>query len=229
MDNLINFETYFNAQGAYDAIGHFYLDFFLAGLCAFIVGVVYQRYGRSISNRKMFAANFIILALTTMLIISIVKSSLALSLGLVGALSIVRFRSAIKEPEELTFLFLTMAIGLGFGAGQRMVTLLAFFGIIAFLVIRGILQRSATPEYNMLLNVSSEKVSEADLNKVTAAIKEFAEFVSLKRWDRSSTQTEILLYVKFSSVEQLNAAADALKSLDSNLRMSFIEDKGLFT
>lgn len=229
MENLINFETYFNAQGAYDAIGHFYLDFFLTGLCAFMVGLVYQKYGRSISNRKMFAANFIILALTTMLIISIVKSSLALSLGLVGALSIVRFRSAIKEPEELTFLFLTMAIGLGFGAGQRMVTLLAFFGIVAFLVIRGILQRAATPEYNMLLNVRSDKVSDADLNKVTTLLKEFAEFVSLKRWDRSSTQTEILLYVKFNSVEQLNAAADALKSLDSNLSMSFIEDKGLFT
>jgi len=48
--------------------------------------------------------------MTTMLVISIVKSSLALSLGLVGALSIVRFRSAIKEPEELVYIFLSMAI-----------------------------------------------------------------------------------------------------------------------
>ena len=54
-----------------------------------------------------------------MLIIFVVKSSLALSLGLVGALSIVRFRSAIKEPEELTFLFLNIALGIGFGANAR--------------------------------------------------------------------------------------------------------------
>ena len=51
-------------------------------------------------------------------VILIVKSSLALSLGLVGALSIVRFRTPIKEPEELIYLFLAIAIGLGFGAGQ---------------------------------------------------------------------------------------------------------------
>ena len=53
-----------------------------------------------------------------MIIITIVKSSLALSLGLVGALSIVRFRTAIKDPEELSFLFISIAIGLGMGANQ---------------------------------------------------------------------------------------------------------------
>ena len=48
-----------------------------------------------------------------MLIITVVKTSLALSLGLVGALSIVRFRSAIKDPEELLYLFFSIAIGIG--------------------------------------------------------------------------------------------------------------------
>lgn len=229
MDNLINFETYFNAQNAYDQIGHFLLDFLLAGLCAFVISRIYQRYGRTISNRKSFAANFIILALTTMLIISVVKSSLALSLGLVGALSIIRFRTAIKEPEELAFLFLIISIGLGFGAGQRLLTLLAFLGIAIYLVTRGVFRRSTKPDYNMLLNVSSEKVGEADLDKVTDSIKQFAESVSLKRLDKSQDQIDILLYVEFANIKNLNAAADALKALDGNLKMSFIEDKGLFS
>ena len=64
--------------------------------------------------------------MTTMLIITIVKSSLALSLGLVGALSVVRFRTAIKEPEELSYLFFTIAIGLGFGANQTLITVIGF-------------------------------------------------------------------------------------------------------
>ena len=72
----------------------------------------YTRYGRSLSNRARFAHTLPVLALTTALVISIVKSSLALSLGLVGALSIVRFRTAIKEPEELLYLFVAIAIGL---------------------------------------------------------------------------------------------------------------------
>ncbi len=229
MENLINFDTYFNGQSASVQLGHFYLDFVLAGLCALALALIYQRYGRSLSNRKLFAANFVILALTTMLIITIVKSSLALSLGLVGALSIVRFRSAIKEPEELTFLFLTMAIGLGFGAGQRLLTLLAFVGIALVVVGRGVWQRSTTPEYNMLLNVGSSQVAAADVAHVTAALQPFAEFVSLKRLDRSADQLEMLLYVKFNSLQELHAAADALRALDSTLRLSFIEDKGLFT
>ena len=82
--------------------------------------------GSTLSNRRVFSKNFILIALTTMLVITIVKSSLALSLGLVGALSIVRFRSAIKEPEELAYLFLTICVGLGMGANQVMVTVVAF-------------------------------------------------------------------------------------------------------
>jgi hypothetical protein len=61
----------------------------------------YARYGQALSNRARFAQTLPLMAMTTVLIISVVKSSLALSLGLVGVLSIVRFRTAIKEPEEL--------------------------------------------------------------------------------------------------------------------------------
>ena len=63
----------------------------------------YTRYGRSLSNRARFAQTLPVLTLTTVLVISVIKSSLALSLGLVGALSIVRFRTAIKDPEELIY------------------------------------------------------------------------------------------------------------------------------
>ena len=63
------------------------------------------------------------------------KSSLALSLGLVGALSIVRFRTPIKEPEELAYLFISIAMGLGLGANQILATVVAGPGILAFMAI----------------------------------------------------------------------------------------------
>ena len=78
----------------------------LSGFLSFLIQIVYLRFSTSLSNKFDFSKNFIILGLTTTLVITIVKSSLALSLGLVGALSIVRFRAAIKEPEELVYLFL---------------------------------------------------------------------------------------------------------------------------
>ena len=69
--------------------------------------------------RKDLAYALPAIGLTTLLVITVVKSSLALSLGLVGALSIVRFRTPIKEPEELAYIFLSIALGLCLGADQR--------------------------------------------------------------------------------------------------------------
>ena len=74
-----------------------------------------------------------ILSGVVFLVIMVVKSSLALSLGLVGALSIVRFRTPIKEPEELVYLFLAIAIGLGLGAGQVLITTIIVLLILVFI------------------------------------------------------------------------------------------------
>src|SRR3989338_2845800 len=127
------FEEFLVNQGPQVDISSLLWGLVFAALCSFVLKKIYIRYGTSLSNRQKFANNFILLATTTTLIISIVKSSLALSLGLVGALSIVRFRAAIKEPEELAFIFLVIAVGLGLGAGQLKITVISFLIISLFI------------------------------------------------------------------------------------------------
>ena len=95
-----------------------FMSLLATAVSSFFIRQLYVRYGRSMNNREYFGNIFVLLGVTTCSVIIIVKYSLALSLGLVGALSIVRFRAAIKEPEELVFLFLVIAIGLAFGANQ---------------------------------------------------------------------------------------------------------------
>ena len=114
----------------------FILNQLIALVLANVLSRIYSKYGKSLSNRNSFGSIFSLLSMTTMLIITIVKSSLALSLGLVGALSIVRFRTAIKEPEELGYLFLSIALGLGLGANQILITLIGFVILLAFIVLR---------------------------------------------------------------------------------------------
>ena len=104
------------------SIVDFLINIFMTILLSYIIGLVYSKYGNSLSNRKKLMQTFVLISVTVMLVISIVKSSLALSLGLVGALSIVRFRTAIKEPEELVYFFVAIALGLGLGANQRVIT-----------------------------------------------------------------------------------------------------------
>ena len=89
----------------------------------------FKRFGSVLSNKDELGNVLPLILLITILIITIVKSSLALSLGLVGALSIVRFRTPIKEPEELAYLFFAIAIGLGLGANQTTATVISVFFI----------------------------------------------------------------------------------------------------
>ncbi len=103
----------------------------IGGVLALYVRAIYRRFGISVSNRDAFSSNFPIVTIATTLIIFVVKSKLALSLGLVGALSIVRFRAAIKEPEEIIFLFFCIALGLALGAEYYE---LAISGVVVFTV-----------------------------------------------------------------------------------------------
>ena len=80
--------------------GNFFIALLLSLILAYLVKLTYIKVGRALNDKDYFSDTFIRLAIITTLVITVIKFSLALSLGLVGALSIVRFRAAIKEPEE---------------------------------------------------------------------------------------------------------------------------------
>ena len=127
----------------------FIISLFLSALSAYLVAYIYNIFSTTLSNKKDFSKIFVPLCLATTLIITIVKSSIALSLGLVGALSIVRFRAAIKEPEELVYLFIIIALGLGYGANQFIIT---FFGFLLIVIILIIISRFTISEKELTAN-----------------------------------------------------------------------------
>ena len=135
------------------------INLIIAYFLSYLLKVYYNNYGSSISNRSNFSKNFIILTLTIVLIISIVKSSLALSLGLVGALSIVRFRTPIKDPEELAYLFLCIATGLGLGANQTIPTILSFFLILFLIFVTKKLKNNQEDSKGVYLNLTLNNVN----------------------------------------------------------------------
>ena len=100
------------------SLSNLVVNMLLGALFSAAIAWYYARFGEALSNRSKFARLLPVLCLSTILVISIVKASLALSLGLVGALSIVRFRTAIKDPEELIYLFIAIAIGIGIHTGE---------------------------------------------------------------------------------------------------------------
>ena len=152
-----------------------------------------------------------------MLIITIVKSSLALSLGLVGALSIVRFRAAIKEPEELAFLFLCIAIGIGLGAAQREVTIIGFLIILAIIFFKYRFSPSKEDNPNLYLNFQHAPEHKIKLEDVQDILKANCSAMRLIRFDESENSSEFIYLVNFVDFNGMNLCRKQLKELGAEL------------
>jgi len=226
MNSELTFQDFLANQSVQVDLPSFALNVALAALLAWILGQVYVRFGESLSNRQSFSRNFVLVATTTVLIISIVKSSLALSLGLVGALSIVRFRAAIKEPEELAYLFLNIAIGLGFGADQRTVTVVAFAVIVALIVLLRHGRRS-TASQNLYLTVDSHNPDQVPLGRVVEIMRRHFTGVDLKRFDENAESFEAAFRVEFEDFASLEQVKRELLAVNRDVKLSFLDVQGV--
>lgn len=197
------------------------INLLLSVILASAVAWYYTSYGKSLSNRAKFAQTLPVLAMIVVLIISVVKSSLALSLGLVGALSIVRFRTAIKEPEELIYLFIAISIGLGLGADQRWPTVLAILIILAYLLVRQTLMPRPSKN-NLYFNIATADQANAFslINEILLAHVEAAE---LRRLDQSPLGQQATYLIKCSDDTTLATLMDSLRGRLPNSEFSFIE------
>ena len=198
----------------------------VAAVLGIALGQAYIRFGQALSNRKLFARNFIVLIVTTTLIISIVRSSVALSLGLVGALSIVRFRAAIKEPEELAFLFLAISVGLGLGAGAALITIAALLIILGLIAIRSLLYRQPGPP-NLFLTVTSPMTANLGATQILEAASAAGANAALKRLDQTPESLEAAFLVDFKDVAALEQFSHRLRTLSPQVRISCLDDHGL--
>ena len=140
IDNLDSIKDIISGSTAPLSIAQLVFNLLVGTIISLFLKFHYIKYGSTLNNRNEFSNVFPFVLLTTTLVIAIVKSSLALSLGLVGALSIVRFRTPIKEPEELAYLFLSIAAGLGLGASQTLPTVIS---IIVILIIMSVLKKKS--------------------------------------------------------------------------------------
>lgn len=199
------FEDYLANQAPQIDIGQFALNLGTAGILAGLMALLYSKWGRGQSHRTLFATNFFLLTMTTMLVISVVKSSLALSLGLVGALSVVRFRTAIKDPEELSFLFLSIAVGLGLGADQRIVTVVGLTIILAAYAILKVRGGAVNRPGSLYVHVSD--LAGASLTDLEATISPHSLRAKLKR----SSETEVVYLVEVKATAQIESLRMALK------------------
>jgi hypothetical protein len=190
-----------------------FYSFFMCVLTSFILRFFYIKYANSIAGKINVGNVLPILSSIVFLVILVVKSSLALSLGLVGALSIVRFRTPIKEPEELVYLFLAIAIGLGCAANYVFITLSITIFILIFIyffisekkLIKG------TNEYTLMITWVKNDI---DFNQILEIFRSKSSLISLIRFSANNESNSVIFLVESNELDIINSTVSELKKLD---------------
>ncbi len=222
---MLRFEEYLQEFNSSVELSDFLINLIVAALLALVLRLFYVRFGTSITDRLKFSLNFIPLALTTFVIITVIKSSLALSLGLVGALSIVRFRAAIKDPEELTYLFLTIAIGLVTGANKPVLAIVAITCILPIIYLNQSFRKQLSfSEDRMYINIRTDIT---DIKNIVSIVEKHVQNLSLKKMDQKEGKLNLTFVCNANSLASLDAARQNLTALSDETSVSFIEKPDL--
>lgn len=227
MNDLLNQFTL--DSGETFSVVNYITNIVLCAILLYLLSLVYVRFGRSLSNRYQLSKVLIIVGVTTFIIISIVKSSLALSLGLVGALSIIRFRTAIKEPEELGYFFIAIAIGLGFGANQLLPTVIGALVLFLIIFLAGKGTTRSMISQNLLLskattNGEDRAVVQKSIMDILAKNSSRTELI---RMNLSDGQLDYNFLVALNDLGSINTITNDLTTLDSTMSISFIDSQNM--
>ena len=202
------------------------LDMVIALALAFAMGLfinfIYRKTFRGVMFSKTFGVALMALTMITTLVILAVTSNVVLSLGMVGALSIVRFRTAIKEPLDIAFLFWSIAVGIVLGGG---LIPLAVFGSI---VIGGMLllfakRRGADAPYLLVLRCRNEAAEQAAAAALAGQVKRSA----VKSKTVTDAGIELTLEVALSS--EATSFVNALNSIEGVESASLVSYNGDYT
>ena len=182
----------------------------------------YNKYATTVSNHRAFSNLFLLFSLATFLIISVIKVSLILSLGLVGALSIVRFRAAIKEPEQIVYLFLLISISISVGANQLVIA--CIISLIVFLVGYFTVNSGNDILYNCdyVKIVFSSKLENEKQEKLFDLIEKNKNIKNILRYMDDNINSEITLNIKIDNLNDLKYLKNMLKNIDNQVTISYL-------
>ena len=180
---------------------------------------VYKKTYSGVMYSKNFNITIMLISTVTSMVMMIIGSNLALSLGMVGALSIIRFRSAIKDPKDIGFLFWGIAVGLSTGTGIYIIGIIGsiFIAFLLFIFDRGI--------YNDNCYLLIVKGNELNFDKIESIIKEHTSKFNLKMKNSTDILTEATYEIKLKRNED-NEILRALKTVENIININIVSYNG---
>ncbi len=185
------------------------MDMVITMVLAFAIGLfiflIYKKTFSGVMYSSSFGVTLIALTLISTFVILAVTSNVVLSLGMVGALSIVRFRTAIKEPLDIAFLFWSIAAGIVLAAGMIP---LAVFGslVIGIILLVFCSRKSSDSPYIVVINLSGQGAEDAVSEFLSSAVKKMV--VKSKTVSKSGTELNFEIRLKDNNTGFINKIAD---------------------
>ena len=197
---------------------------FLAGVLSLFVRFLFRRFSSTASSTDSISRVFPLLTIVTTAMIGVLQSSpLAVSLGLVGTLSIIRFRSAIKEPEELVYLFLCISLGLALGGNQVFIAIAVVAVASVFVVVMHRFGR-VYQEQNLLLTITGDASRHFSKNEseILDAVEQIAGSYKLQRYDIEVGRGQVRLILAPTSDKRTREIISQLRERLSDCEMSYV-------
>ena len=193
----------------------------VTALLALYIFAIYRLVTRKVFYSKNFNISLAVMSLITAAIILAMQSNLVISLGMVGALSIVRFRTAIKDPMDLAFLFWSISIGIICGAGLYEIALVTSVGVTVFILVLDMLPVGKAP---MMLVVNSSEMNGE--KAVLDVVGKYARYYKVKSRNLSKGRLDLVIELK---VKEDSALVSEVAALDGMLSASMISHDGEVT
>ncbi len=187
-------------------------------LIALYIFFVYRLITKRTFYNRDYNVSMAVISVVTAGIVMAMQSNLVISLGMVGALSIVRFRTAIKEPMDLLFLFWSISTGIVCGAGLYEMSVLVALAVTAGLLFLQALPAAASP-YLLIVKLSGEGTEEA----LMAAVKKHSPKCKLDSKTIQQGITSLILEVR---AKNASALVDEAAKLDGVLSASLMYHDG---
>lgn len=182
--------------------------FFITVCLAFYIFLIYRTVTRRTFYSKNFNISLAMLCMITSAVILTIQFSIVISLGMVGALSIVRFRTAIKDPMDLVFLFWSISVGIICGAGLAEVAV-----ILSLIVTLGILLLDKMPAVStpMLLVVNADSCDAEE--QILAAVRKYSKYSKVKSRNLSGSKMSMIVELRTKNESQLIKEVNGLEHM----------------
>lgn len=222
MEQLVTEMELFSDLTSTFNVADIFLSMLFSFISALIIGWVYKKTHIGVSYSRTFVQTLVIMEITISVIMLIIGSNIARAFSLVGALSIIRFRTAVKDSRDVSFIFFSMAAGMAFGTrfyllGGIFTIVMCIFVYIMYIMKYG----SRTINESILKIIVPSDFEHEILEKLLVQVSK--EYNLLSMDSVSLSEDELVYLVEFKNKISRKNVIEKIKTLNSECKVSIVE------